>query len=422
MTIRIRTEKIKELLFCMFIYATIIVDVFRIANNAFFHLGESASTVFRNVVYIFIFVLMIICIREDKNSIKRFLILSAAYVTVVLISFIINQDLGILIKNSVLIFFSRIAPAYIIASSMSDFKGAIERVIRWKWVVLIYILVFLSVGISNTRYYYMNVGYNLLFPTLILLFSKGEKPILAKGIGVVSSVVILLFCARGTTLVLIPSVLLFLVIKTFEMKNKKKRFAIIGTMLIVGILLIINLDSIFELLYNQFPNSRTLYYIMHGDIMDSSGRNNFYSAGITELMNNPFTIRGILGDRFYFGKCFSLADFEGAFAHNVILEVMLQFGVLIGFVISFLFLKHVGQAFYYGLKMRKDDVNIMICAIIIPSFLICLTTASYLSSIETLFMIGICSSIISQKKRIATRSSYEKNTHVGRLCSTDNCN
>lgn len=398
MKLKIENKQLKATLFCLFIYATIIVDIFRIANNAFLHMGDGVTTMFRNAFYIFLFLLLLLSFVKDKGSQNKFVILCFIYAVAVLVTFIVNSEIELLIRNNVLMFFSRIAPGFIIADAVDDYNRVFKQVTKWRWLVLVYIVLFVSVGMSSARYYYLYVGYNLLFPTLILLFANEKQQALDKMVAIAAILVILLFCARGTALVLIPAVVLFYAVQVFRIGNTYKKFIVIGIMILIGVLLLVFLDDIFEYLYKLFPGSRTLFYIMNGNIMNSSGRDSYYSAGIEELLDHPFKVRGILGDRYFYGQRLGIQDFEGAFAHNVILEVMLQFGVVIGLVLSIAFMIVIVKACIYGLKMNNTAITITICAIIIPSFLISMTTASYLSSIETAFMMGICTSLIRQYK------------------------
>lgn len=395
MTFRISLSKFKDTTFVAFVFATIIVDIFRILNAVVLPLGDSATVLFRNLVYICLFgCSLIISLNSDRSG-KIFLFTSAIYVIAVLISLVVNPKISVLLSNNVLMIFSRIIPACVIASSLDNFDQAVGRILRWKWILLLYLIVFLLWGMKGERYYYMNVGYNLLYPTLVILFNK-KKKIVDSFIALSSILVIVLFCARGTALILIISAGLFYVVNMMKENNSKKKILFSLFLIVVVVIFIMAIPLIISKLYTLFPSSRTLYYLISGQIMDSSGRDNYYAVGIKEFCEHPFRLRGILGDRVFYGEVFNLSDFEGAFAHNVILEVLLQFGMIIGLPICVWFIKTIIVTFKNVLKSNSHTTLIMLHAIILPSLIICMSTASYLASIETSLMLGTCIALNKQ--------------------------
>lgn len=388
--IRIDESALINTLFVYFIYSTMIVDAFRIINNSFFHSGLAATNLFRAIVYIAGFLGVVLLSFVDNRGMKRMAITLLSFFIVALLSIVINPDtLPLIISGSVL-FISRIAPTLVLASMITDFDKAVQSVIKMKWIVVAYMIVFLSVGQSSERYYYMHVGYNLLYPALFLLFSAGKQRVIDKLIAVASILVILLYCARGTVLVMVPAVGLYYLIQSLRVKSRGKRVAVIIFIFAVCILLVFYLDKIFQYLYEIFPKSRSLRYIMEGDMMDSSGRDKFYSLGFHEFLQHPLNVMGIYGDRVFYGKLFEIVNIEGCFAHNVMLEFLLQFGVILGGFICIAFLAVVLSGVVSGLKLNTNAAVSMTCAIVLPSFLISMSTVSYLNTFETALMVGLC--------------------------------
>ena len=72
-------------------------------------------------------------------------------------------------------------------------------------------------------------------------------------------------------------------------------------------------------------NSRTIAWLTMADSsLDSSGRDSLYLDAIVAIKNNPIFGYGILGDRMLLGL----------YVHNIFLEILLDFGVIIGGYIS----------------------------------------------------------------------------------------
>lgn len=96
-------------------------------------------------------------------------------------------------------------------------------------------------------------------------------------------------------------------------------------------------------------SSRTLEMILSGGITDDSGRSAIYKLAQTAILKSPFVGYGAYGDRpiigpyYYWGYC-----------HNIIYEMMIDFGIIIGclFLIIFLY-----RSFKFIFVIKDKELN-----------------------------------------------------------------
>lgn len=181
--------------------------------------------------------------------------------------------------------------------------------------------------------YSMSFGYSMLLPAMFLFTQQGYFD---KTASLLLFVLILLDGSRGPVLVLG----IFYVYYTLFMSTTrtKMRMILVGLVAITAAVVILpRLES--------FQNSRTIYLLQEGELVShDSGRNEkMYSVVTPHIMERPITGWGVGADRYFL---------DGAYSHNIFLEVYLHYGIFIG---SFLFLYLFGYCLktYFSPLMRK---------------------------------------------------------------------
>ena len=102
--------------------------------------------------------------------------------------------------------------------------------------------------------------------------------------------------------------------------------------------------------------SRTLYLLLNEQTHDS-GRNIIYGAIINEIKHNPFQIRGIAGEYIIT---------NGAYAHNFILELLCDFGVVVGGISIIWIFWHIIQTIFNNFIEKESEVSMIFMATSIP--------------------------------------------------------
>ena len=99
------------------------------------------------------------------------------------------------------------------------------------------------------------------------------------------------------------------------------------------VILLLNLKNIFEKIAIFFPGSRTIQLFADGQFFYLSGREKHYHFIMNSIFEKPMEFRGLYSDRIYLSKYFNIidpSDIYGVYSHNFFLEIIFQFGILIG--------------------------------------------------------------------------------------------
>lgn len=197
-----------------------------------------------------------------------------------------------------------------------------------------------SNGNILTDSYDMSVGYRFLFAaivfTIFFLEAKKLKKLLYLLLTVLSIVFMLIFGSRTA----VVSYLLFIILRMLFYNDGKSlnrriawRVAII-LLLGIGYLALTNksvLLALAEILSKAGFNSRMLNTLVAGSVSLDNGRNRLWTSAIELIKEHPILGCGVYADR-YFG---------GIYCHQIILEILLDFGVIIGTVIIVLLIKGI---------------------------------------------------------------------------------
>ena len=175
----------------------------------------------------------------------------------------------------------------------------------------------------------------------------------------------------------------------------------------VGIVLIytyLNFESIVRSLIvfgsNFGINSRTLSQIVEGSFLKSYGRTNIRETLIAGITESPFIGYGLWGDRFV---TLNYGHGKASYAHNIILEIITQFGVILGIFLIIALLWLIIKKIYYN--NRSYYFVILLC--VIPSGLIKLFfSGSYLNEPYFFFLMGLLfHRHIRIKKQVSIKST-----------------
>jgi O-antigen ligase len=173
-----------------------------------------------------------------------------------------------------------------------------------------------------------------------------------------------------------------------NLKRPFKRVLWQLSILSIGFVIIFFLEKIMLVLYNfllKFDiNSRSLILFSRDEVY-LSGRDRIYETIIKEIIDSPILGIGIAGDR---------PLFISGYVHNVFFEILANFGVVIGSLISILLLTRLVQS----LKSKDiEKYNIVIIWISL-GFVHLLFSSSYLIDIRFWILIGVIVNILKKKR------------------------
>ena len=367
-------------IYALFIYATLIVDLYRKFSANLVGLPLSAN-MFRNLVYVALFGALLLSEKRVQQYFKLIAI-GIGFSVLVVISLLVNweRSAASLYVDVMFMFISRLLPAYYIGKMIVRDEEKMRTAInKYQWISVMYILLILAYP-ETSENSYITISNNLLIPTMVAIFcgQKGVKGLLLRGIGVAGVAVILVYGGRTSMVSVLVAVVLILLVWLKENRSVGKviGFAILATVCVV---LLVAYDSIIDLLLLNNPDSRTLRLLANGEFLWTSNRDGYYEAAFASVVNHPFKFYGLLGDRFYYADVFGNTTdntvIVSMFSHNVPLELLLNFGVIPGGIIIGYFVVKVILAFW-TLNSRKDRTAWAVYLI----FLACSFTAAMVSS------------------------------------------
>lgn len=178
--------------------------------------------------------------------------------------------------------------------------------------------------------YNMDFGYSIQFPIIFMIyFYLKEKKIIYLILSVLGTVAIILFGSRGPLI----GIILYGVIQFVLYKKKNRMIRLIITCIVMLLMVLIIMDgslikNILSFLAEKGIVSRTLSKLVNNLATDDTGRNI-----IRHSITNLFNYNGIL---FGYGP---LGDqiLTGYYSHNLILEILVTFGLLLGPILIFVF-------------------------------------------------------------------------------------
>lgn len=361
-----------------YLYSLIIVDLYRKLN------GVNVENI-RNIVYIFFFALLLIDMVKTRH-LKPMLTIAAVTMSLFGFSIIINPGYSSVYSASIMLFVSRLWPAYYIGRYTENWETLSKTVLLFSPIALAYATsLFLIPEIAQA---YGTIASNLAFISLISIFASVY---LKKYIGLVISIICLIpvffLGTRAYFVGVILSLFLAYIINTNNVSINKRvaLFTILG--IVVSVFLIAG-DSIFEYLYNLFPDSRTLKMMAVGDFLDDSNRSSYYDKIIDHLTDNPLDMCGLIGDRIYFCPKGTTSEILSSFSHNCCLELCMDFGVPLGILLNIYFFRKLWIATRNSFTVQ-NTVNYVYVLILGACFLNMMVSASFMGDYVVWLLFGL---------------------------------
>ena len=138
---------------------------------------------------------------------------------------------------------------------------------------------------------------------------------------------------------------------------------------------------------------RIIDYVRSGMILDSSGRDEIADAVLQKIMENPIYGYGVGGDR--------IALRYRTYAHNIVLEMWVSYGVVIGTAI----LLWIAYWLIKGIRCPQTEMTVIVMGLSSGIVLKLLLSSSYLRSKELFLLLGICMAGCAAKRRAAIKNA-----------------
>ena len=214
---------------------------------------------------------------------------------------------------------------------------------------------------------YMVFSYNLLFPTayfsLRCMSNFGLKRLFGTAIGVG---LILIAGCRGALVCYLIAILLYVIFSGGVLRIQKAVSILLLLLAIAGISTFWDeiLGTAIKLLESMNIDSRTLTMLSNQSFFDDSGR----SAIQETIMDNV----GLLPKGLYYDRIVA----SGSYAHNLLLEVVIQYGILLGGTIIVWLCYNVIRSVFV---VRKDpSASIVFYSLVSSGLMRLMFSSSYL--------------------------------------------
>ena len=368
---------------------TEIVRVLLLFLNVSRLIGMQLTEVIRNVGYTISFFIAFKCFI--KNVRISNIVLIIFFLIEMLISFLlVPSDTSYLLTTIEILFFRCIA-IFILCQKVDNLSLLINEFKPYILIASIY-AGFRFFGIASSQTNYMVFSYALLFPTIasIYFFFIGRR-----FYGLIAIFLLMVILVKGARGALLCVVFSFLTGVSFlYVKHSLKNLFVILSVLCCTLVFCSNFEIIMSFLVNVFPDSRSLFLFSNLNLTDNIGsRRVIYDASLSLLNTYLLTGTGVFMDRFYL----SLLLGNDAHPHNILLQILLQYGILLGSIIILSLALFIIRGIYYANK--KSHFSAMFLVLLTTSVFVHLfVSGSYIIDVPFWMLLGLLNSPISKIK------------------------
>ena len=272
-------------------------------------------------------------------------------------------------------------PAFVYSISIINWlilKDVMKKASYIIYVVGVFIGGLVFLGKVSIGTYSMSLSYYLLMPAIIFLDELIDRFSLKMLVfSLTTLLVILAIGSRGAIVCIIVFVFLKLVRHKKEISYKKALVDsfLLGLMVFTCIYLEIILESLYSLLSLFGIKSRSIILFMRDEI-HLSGRERLYKAAIDEITKSPLIGFGLGGDR---------RILNGGYVHNFILEVVGNFGFVIGLIFLLLLLIIILKSLVSKNGVKYNIIIMWMCL----GFIHLMFSGSYIINIKFWIFLGL---------------------------------
>ena len=293
-------------------------------------------------------ILLLLLVCNIKAILRRMTgekILGLLFVALLfLVSFCVTKDRDLL-RSWFLHYCLTVLPIMVVVSCIDDHKVLLDSLV---WVSRIIAFCAVALLFSHNRKwtdYSMGLANALTLPAVMLLYgayrSKNIVDLLLAG---ATTLVIFVLGSRGA---LLGIMVFFLMLLAIGCNRKDRR--LISILFIVLICLALAfwrplLTWIDAVLDKAGSGSRTIKLLLNGKVLYLTSRDRIYTDIQAELMTHPFAIRGIGGE---------VPFITFVYAHNLVYELLMDFGVILGGIAVLYILYQAGRTL--GEAVRWGD-------------------------------------------------------------------
>ncbi len=326
-----------------------------------------------------------------KRNKKRFIGTYTVWTFVFLLHYLMFPENNTYEQELVFPLFAMCLPAFIYSSTIHDWAVLRNVMSKASYIVfcvglLLGVMVFW--GKASVGSYSMSLSYYLLLPSVMFIDEFLDRPRLRNIMfALLSILLILAIGARGPIMCIAVFIILKLIRSPERLRFSHVCAYLFSIFLVIIVVLFFDelLMSIYNLLSRFGIRSRSILLFLQPEL-HLSGRDRVYSRVIAEIMDNPITGIGIGGDRRVIG---------GGYAHNLFIELIADYGVLLGTLFVLALLVLMIRFFLSRNRYQYDMFAIWLSIGVIPL----LVSSSYIEDMRFWIFLGLASRTVTIKYR-----------------------
>ena len=268
------------------------------------------------------------------------------------------------------------------ARSVNDFHN-LSIILGWTAMIItisMFVLI-IKFNINEDVNYSQYTGYLVLPAAIISSIIIIDRINIIHFLNIILSIFLMLISgARGP----IGCLMLLIFIKLFWKLKASKNWKrlVLGSMLIIlpAVIFANKLVSFFtNLTIEKGFSTRLLGLISHDDVLNATGRVEIKDYVVELIKNHPIIGVGLGFDRIYINHHFgnSVSEVIGDYPHNFFLELLLQYGIIIGGIIIILLFRTIVLAFKRSKNLESRNILLAFMAMgLFPLFF----SGSYLNA------------------------------------------
>lgn len=376
-----KSDKVDEKLSFSIIFFFIIQSANSTIKSIFPNLGASTDSMLSMISGAVILVMLLNSMRyvikqHSKMVVWSYLLFFVVYAISIVMNISWNIPIEVLLKESMLWTMVWWLPMGLVVYSVNNKEVLYRTLLKWSYALSFITLLslyayFNALQLNLTRgNYNMSFSYLLLFPLLIHLNEVFEKSDMKNIIWLAIEILAILVYGTRAALMCMAVFMLFKVVAGGLSKRKKIFITFFSAFLVVSFLL--GAGTLFENLENAGYTSRTLEMFTSGNISTSSGRDDLRKYAIELIKERPLFGYGLGGEfAVLFEKAYGLSaryhNFSSLTPHNGILQLMMNFGVVVGSVLSIWLIVTIFRINKIKEKNTRTVLIILCSVYIIPS-------------------------------------------------------
>lgn len=358
-------------------------------------MGISDPAIREKISFLFMIIVGIMYVKNLNIVLRR---IGRRFISVYVLSGIIIMLSWLLSSQNIYLtevlfgYFVLCLPNYLYYMAINDKEILLQYLLKSSYYQIIVGLALFAVNIFRNPTYDMVFSYLLLVPVILLTYKlMSVRFNLLDALLVTSGIsAILILGSRGPLL----SYIVFIIILFLDVNFKGKRtlfhqitsiISAVAVLLILGLNIETILFNVDALLKNVNIQSRTLNMMYMAKFYNtdfSSGRLDIYKKTLKYIAQKPILGYGIAGDRVLL---------NGTYPHNIMLEILAQFGIVVGGIIIVIFMFTWIRGIFLNKKKTERHLAIIFMGIGLVQLFV---SGSYLTSSNFWLFMASCTTPI----------------------------